>query len=83
MGSRIGHANKKIKLISPLFIVYVDMGLSSNNPVTLTVVTSGASFARSFSIKVCQIECTSLSRGKILFGIQSNLCTTTFLEIPK
>jgi hypothetical protein len=42
------------------------MGLSSNNPVTLTVVTSGASFARSFSIRVCQIECTSLSKGKVL-----------------
>ena len=28
------------------------MGLSSNSPVVLTVVTSGQSFARSFSVKV-------------------------------
>ena len=34
------------------YAVYVDMGLSSNSPVVLTVVTSGQSFARSFSVKV-------------------------------
>ena len=39
------------------------MGLDNNNPIVLTVVTSGASFARSFSIKVTQIECNSLSKG--------------------
>ena len=44
--------------------VYVDMGLSSNNPITLTVVSSGNSFSRSFSIKVTQIECDSLAKGK-------------------
>ena len=43
--------------------VYIDMGLNDNNPVVLTVVTSGASFDRSFSVKVTQIECTSLSKG--------------------
>lgn len=43
--------------------VYIDMGLSNDNPVVLTVVTSGASFDRSFSVKVTQIECTSLSKG--------------------
>ena len=34
------------------YAVYIDMGLSSNSPVVLTVVTSGQSFARSFSVKV-------------------------------
>ena len=43
--------------------VYVDMGLSSNSPVVLTVVTAGASYSRSFSIKVTQIECDSLSKA--------------------
>ena len=43
--------------------VYVDMGLSSNSPIVLTVVTSGSSFERSFSVKVTQIECSSLSKG--------------------
>ena len=39
------------------------MGLSSNSPVVLTVVTAGASYSRSFSIKVTQIECDSLSKA--------------------
>lgn len=43
--------------------IYVDMGLSSNNPITLTVVTSGSSFSRSFSIKVTQLDCYSLSKA--------------------
>ncbi|XP_023335594.1 uncharacterized protein LOC111706787 isoform X2 [Eurytemora carolleeae] len=43
--------------------LYVDMGLSSSSPVVLTVVTAGTSFARSFSIKVTQIECNSLSKA--------------------
>ncbi len=52
-------------LTSTLYIpVYVDMGLAYNNPVTLTVVSSGStSSTRSFSIKVTQIECSSLNRG--------------------
>ena len=37
---------------SLFYAVYIDMGLSSNSPVVLTVVTSGQSFARSFSVKV-------------------------------
>ena len=41
------------------------MGLDNNNPIVLTVVSSGASFERSFNIKVTQIECNSLSKGKI------------------
>ena len=43
--------------------MYIDMGLSSNSPIVLTTVTSGQSFERSFSIKVTQIECDSLSKG--------------------
>ena len=46
------------------YSVYVDMGLASNAPIMLTSVTSGASFSRSFSIKVTQIDCYSLSKGK-------------------
>ena len=45
------------------YSVYVDMGLASNAPIMLTSVTSGASFSRSFSIKVTQIDCYSLSKG--------------------
>jgi len=51
--------------------VYVDMGLSSNSPIVLTVVTSGSSFERSFSVKVTQIECSSLSKG-IKTGVLEN-----------
>ena len=40
------------------------MGLSSNNPVVLTVRTAGASFSRTFSVKITQIECTSLAKGE-------------------
>ena len=40
------------------------MGLDNNNPIVLTVVTAGASFSRSFSIKITQIECSSLSKGR-------------------
>ena len=43
--------------------MYVDMGLASNSPIVLTVVTSGQSFERSFSVQVTQVECNSLSKG--------------------
>ena len=46
------------------------MGLSTNNPITLTVVSSGVSFSRSFSIKVTQIECNSLAKGKVSIKIR-------------
>ena len=40
------------------------MGLASNAPVTLTVITNVIdSNARSFSIKITQIDCLSYSRG--------------------
>ena len=42
------------------------MGLDNNNPIVLTVVSSGASFERSFNIKVTQIECDSLSKGELI-----------------
>ena len=51
------------------YSVYVDMGLASNAPIMLTSVTSGASFSRSFSIKVTQIDCYSLSKGKNINAI--------------
>ena len=54
---------KNISTIYICVLVYVDMGLSTNSPVVLTVVTAGNSFARSFSIKVSQIECNSLAKG--------------------
>ena len=44
--------------------MYVDMGLSSNNPVVLTVVTAGTSFSRTFSVKITQIECDTLAKGE-------------------
>ena len=50
--------------------VYVDMGLSSNSPIVLTAVTSGQSFERSFSVKVTQIECDSLSKGIQIHPVQ-------------
>ena len=45
------------------------MGLSTNNPVVITVVTSGQSFARSFSVKITQLECDSLAKGKLFFQL--------------
>ena len=41
--------------------VYVDFPVE---PLTLSVVTNGNSFSRSFSIKVSQIECSSLLRAR-------------------
>ena len=62
-----------VHLCSFIFSVYVDMGLASTNPITLTVVSSGNSFSRSFSIKVTQIECTSLSKGIALRHVSIRL----------
>ena len=50
------------------------MGLSSNSPIVLTTVTSGQSFERSFSVKVTQIECDSLSKGDRRRFYNSSLC---------
>ena len=62
-----------------LFAVYIDMGLSSNSPIVLTVVTSGQSFDRSFSIKVTQIECESLAKGKDFVTFQGTKITYSIL----
>ena len=52
------------------------MGLASSAPIMLTAVTSGASFSRSFSIKVTQIDCYSLSKGKLLSNLRfQHFCT--------
>ena len=68
-GTLTGSHSKPLLITSPLLSlflisVYIDMGLDNNNPIVLTVVTSGASFTRSFSVKISQIECNSLSKGK-------------------
>lgn len=62
--NRIASSVDILQIILLNFLVYVDMGLASNAPIMLTSVTSGASFSRSFSIKVTQIDCYSLSKGK-------------------
>ena len=64
------------------FLVYVDMGLSSNNPITLTVVTSGSSFSRSFSIKVTQLDCYSLSKGSIQKSSPDFVSALTTRRLP-
>ena len=59
--------------------MYVDMGLYNSHPITLTVVSSGGnSFSRSFSIKVTQIDCTSLTKAgdgclQYLTGVSGNV----------
>ena len=47
--------------------VYVETGLVGNSPITLTVVTSGTGFSRQWRIRITQIGCDSISRGKIFF----------------
>ena len=58
--------------------MYVDMGLAKSHPITLTVLSSGISFSRSFSIKVTQIDCTSLTKAgdgclQYLTGVSGNV----------
>lgn len=49
----------------PLLVaVYIDAGMGVTNPVTLTFVTSGPSFARNWKVKICQIPCSSTYRGE-------------------
>ena len=65
-----------------LFTVYVDMGLATNNPITLTVVTSsGNSFSRSFSIKVTQIDCTSLNKGTEVLTVKKRIFEIFFIYL--
>ncbi|OAD60708.1 hypothetical protein WN48_05270 [Eufriesea mexicana] len=44
--------------------IYIDAGLGQTNPVTLTFVTSGHSFARSWKVRVSQIRCDSIYRSE-------------------
>ena len=55
--------SQKVLNLNNIVSVYIDMGLSSNSPIVLTVVTSGQSFERSFSVQITQLECDSLSKG--------------------
>ena len=54
------------------------MGLSSNSPIVLTVVTSGQSFERSFSVQITQLECDSLSKGNVNLWINWPSFTTKY-----
>ena len=48
------------------------MGLSSNSPVVLTVVTAGASYSRSFSIKVNQAELVLVLNENLILELLSS-----------
>jgi hypothetical protein len=47
--------------------VYIDAGVGNTNPVTLNFVTSGPSFPRNWKVKICQIPCNTIYRGKQQF----------------
>ncbi|CAK9834419.1 hypothetical protein ANTRET_LOCUS10951 [Anthophora retusa] len=44
--------------------IYIDAGLGQTNPVTLTFVTSGHSFPRSWKVRVSQIRCDTIYRAE-------------------
>ncbi|XP_076390413.1 uncharacterized protein LOC100883843 isoform X1 [Megachile rotundata] len=44
--------------------IYIDAGLGQTNPVILTFVTSGNSFARSWKVRVSQIRCNTIYRAE-------------------
>lgn len=44
-------------------LVYIDAGLGQSNPITITVITSGPSFPRTWRIRVTQIPCGSISKA--------------------
>ncbi|XP_020295651.1 deleted in malignant brain tumors 1 protein-like [Pseudomyrmex gracilis] len=44
--------------------MYVDTGVGQTNPVTLTFVTSGSSFPRSWKVRVSQIRCSTIYRAE-------------------
>ncbi|KOC68748.1 hypothetical protein WH47_06540 [Habropoda laboriosa] len=44
--------------------IYIDSGLGQTNPVTLTFVTSGHSFPRSWKVRVSQIRCNTIYRAE-------------------
>lgn len=45
-------------------LVYVDTGVGQTNPVTLTFVTSGGSFSRSWKVRISQIRCSTIYRAE-------------------
>lgn len=47
----------------PLTIVYIDTGLGQSNPIIITVITSGATYPRTWRIRVTQIPCQSVSKA--------------------
>lgn len=53
-------------LFSLLFflLVYIDAGIGMTNPVKLTFVTSGPTFERLWKVKVTQIPCSTIYKGK-------------------
>lgn len=44
--------------------MYVDTGVGQTNPVTLTFVTSGNSFPRSWKVRISQIRCSTIYRAE-------------------
>lgn len=50
--------------ITFLYAVYIDAGLGQTNPITLTFVTSGSSFPRSWKVRVSQIRCNTVYRAE-------------------
>lgn len=47
-----------------IFTVYIDTGVGQTNPVTLTFVTSGNSYSRSWKVRVSQIPCSTIYRAE-------------------
>lgn len=44
--------------------MYIDTGVGQTNPVTLTFVTSGNSFARLWKVRISQIRCSTIYRAE-------------------
>ncbi|KAG7209970.1 hypothetical protein KM043_011559 [Ampulex compressa] len=44
--------------------MYIDAGIGQTNPITLTFVTSGTSFPRSWKVRVSQIRCNTIYRAE-------------------
>lgn len=44
--------------------MYIDTGVGQTNPVTLTFVTSGSSFPRSWKVRISQIQCSTIYRAE-------------------
>ncbi|XP_025075050.1 uncharacterized protein LOC105430978 isoform X2 [Pogonomyrmex barbatus] len=44
--------------------MYIDTGVGQTNPVTLTFVTNGNSFPRSWKVRISQIRCSTIYRAE-------------------